>query len=180
MIKIDTLGLKALDRQLKALPDAVLMKVVRPAVSKAMTPVLTDARRRATEIKDTGLLAKSLGRKTKTYRKSMIVVHLIGPRSGFKREVVRHSTLPNGKVITKREMADPAHYAHLVELGTAPHGLGGLTGGQHPGTKAQPFMRPAFDANENTVLSIYRAQLRVGVVRQALLLKAKTKAKSRG
>ena len=67
------------------------------------------------------------------------------------------------------ESASPV--AHLVELGTRPHVIkpkakkalagGSLTGPvgrvQHPGTSGKPYLRPAFDANEEVALK------RVGV-----------------
>lgn len=185
MIKVEVIGLKSLDRQLKKLPDAVLRKVVRPATSKSMTPVLQDARKRAEVIKDTGLLAKSLGRKSKTYINRGVIIHIIGPRTGFKKEVTRTTELPDGRILIRKMTADPAHYAHLVEFGTQAHMLGqgesvrkGTrnvfdAGGMHPGTKAQPFMRPAFDNNESRILSIYRMELKKGVIREAHKLRGR-------
>ena len=59
---------------------------------------------------------------------------------------------------------DARKYAHLVELGTSPHAVGKgsklktrsksdkaelkQVGLRHPGAKAQPFMRPAFDTQK--------------------------------
>lgn len=158
-------GLKELDRKLKNLGPRVLRKVVRSASSKAMTPVLKDAKQRAKAIKDTGLLSKSLGRKTKTYTRTGTVTVNVGPRKGFKQEVTRRTKLPDGRVIVRKETANPANYAHLVELGTAPHSIGRR--GTHPGTRPRPFLRPALDTNEYTVLAIYRRELAAGVIREA-------------
>ena len=56
------------------------------------------------------------------------------------------------------------YIAHLVEFGTAPHRQDNFKGGfDHPGAKAQPFFRPAFDAEREHVLQTLarRAWLRL-------------------
>lgn len=54
----------------------------------------------------------------------------------------------------------PRNYAHLVEYGTGPHSLdpqGGRVGGgpprMHPGSRPQPFFRPAIDTTKSQVMS---------------------------
>ncbi|MCC6426280.1 MAG: HK97 gp10 family phage protein [Phycisphaerales bacterium] len=71
---------------------------------------------------------------------------------------------------------DPRHYAHLVEFGTRPHavgkdselatrvnssrkGSGVQLGKQHPGARAKPFMRPAFDSQSNKADGIIGAKV---------------------
>jgi hypothetical protein len=49
------------------------------------------------------------------------------------------------------KQALPAKYAHLVEFGTKPHAYQmrtrkGIESFMHPGTRAKPFLGPAFDA----------------------------------
>lgn len=52
-----------------------------------------------------------------------------------------------------------AYYAHFVEYGTAAHNVGykgkyvSAKGGEHPGAKMQPFMRPALDSVGNQAVS---------------------------
>lgn len=45
-----------------------------------------------------------------------------------------------------------AWYGGLVEFGTAPHGT-------HPGTRAQPFARPAFDETQGQVVGILAREM---------------------
>jgi HK97 gp10 family phage protein len=44
-------------------------------------------------------------------------------------------------------------HGHLVEFGTSPHINGGkFAGTSHPGTRPQPFMRPAWDQDQQDML----------------------------
>jgi HK97 gp10 family phage protein len=60
-----------------------------------------------------------------------------------------------------------AFYAHMVEWGTAKHEMNGSfsIGGhivkkiKHPGAKARPFMRPAFDTADYLVVEMYAAYM---------------------
>lgn len=169
-------GDKELERKLLGLEKKVFNKVIRGATERSMRPVRDEAKKRATDLKDTGLLAKSLGIKTKAYPRKRKVISLVGPRKGFKRQVKRTITLPDGRVMHKTEMANPVNYAHLVEFGTQAHSLGAgsnirkglqFPGAVHPGTQARPFLRPAFDSKESQILSIYRRQLWEGLIREA-------------
>lgn len=47
--------------------------------------------------------------------------------------------------------------AHLVEFGTAAHDQPGR-GIRHPGARAKPFFRPAFEANKGKALDIVKAR----------------------
>ncbi|AZO29426.1 hypothetical protein [Mesorhizobium sp. M1B.F.Ca.ET.045.04.1.1] len=56
------------------------------------------------------------------------------------------------------------YLAHLVEFGTAPHFQPRFKGGfRHPGARAHPFFRPAYDSQQGNVLTILgqRAWLRI-------------------
>lgn len=148
-------GDKALIRKLERLGrtnDRARKKVIRQAVSAAMTPVNKAAKAKAPIGKTTtfpGLLKKSLGKKAKTYGGTIFVV-VIGPR--FKPSFRK----PTGKVSKKGKplFQNPAKYAHLVELGTshsAPH----------------PFLRPALFENKGRVVAILRTKLASGIIREA-------------
>lgn len=117
-------GEKALNRKLSRLKEAVNRRVLRKAVTAASKPVLKEAKAKAP--KETGLLKKSLGRRTKTYRNSGTAVAVVGPREGFKKEVT-----VNGKT----EVRNPVKYAHLVEYGTIQ-------------TAAHPFLRSAWEGTK--------------------------------
>lgn len=177
------IGDKELKRKLDTLPDKVYKRVVRVASRKSMQPVAKAMKAKAP--RETGLLKKSIGLKVKGYKRAGIVVTLVGPRTGFKTEVIVDT--PNGP---RKEFRDPTKYAHLVEFGTAPHDVGkdreryqynyALEKGKqkrkvktkvkpykHPGTAAQPFARPAFDENKGKIISVFRSEMASGVVEDA-------------
>lgn len=69
----------------------------------------------------------------------------------------------------------PRTYAHFVEYGTAPHSLGKgsirkvfkgskktvrQVGKLHPGAKAKPFLRPAFDAKKFEAVRVIERKIR--------------------
>ncbi len=169
-------------RLLENLPDKVFKKVIGKASRKAMAPVVKSARRKAPA--ETGLLRKSLGTKQKAYKKNGVTVTIVGPRKGFKSKV----KVDDGRGGTRTESRNPANYAHLVEFGTRPHSTSAgvssrskdertkaFTATQttkHPGTQAQPFMRPAFDQNRGNIVRIMHEELAAGVVTEAKKLAA--------
>lgn len=93
-------GDKELIRNLERLPIRVQRKVVRQAVSAALTPLNKEMKRQAP--KDTGTLKKSIGKKIKTYKNDGVVWGAVGVRSGF-------ATTIDGKHV------NPRLYVHLVE-----------------------------------------------------------------
>ena len=154
-VKFQIKGLDKLLHQLEEVSSKA-PAICRKAIKEASKPVVEAAK--ALAPKRYGALRKSIGDKQITYEGSGITVGVIGPRNNY-------SEVRDGKRIV------PALYAHLVEYGTAPHRLFGGTinastkvqrerrrdvllaaakaeGREtHPGSKAQPFMRPAWDAN---------------------------------
>lgn len=115
---------------------------------KAAAPMVREAKRLSSNADVTGDTTKSIG--IIANRKAGSIT--VGPRrgNGFK-----------------------GYHAHLLEYGTAPHiikakAAGGLlrwAGGaatqvQHPGSAAQPFMRPAFDATGQAVVESIKDQCR--------------------
>lgn len=63
-------------------------------------------------------------------------------------------------------------YAHLVELGTSPHMQTRKRKGErkarkvkHPGAKATPFLRPAFDSRKDEATAIARDTLRAEILK---------------
>jgi HK97 gp10 family phage protein len=160
-------GLKPLLRRLKQLPDRTQRRVLRPAVTKAATPVVKAARKRAP--KGTGLTADGrerphLGRsitktRAKLSRKTGNVLVMIGPEK------------------------DKAPHDHLVHEGTEPHSivltkplqLGRVTLPpgfviRHPGARSQPFLSEALDATRTQSQSILRRSIAQWIEKQALLL----------
>lgn len=73
-----------------------------------------------------------------------------------------------------------AYHAHFVEFGTKPHINGGLfAGSQHPGTRAQPFIRPGWEATSGTALDLISDTLRAEIMKAAAR-QAKRRAKANG
>lgn len=103
---------------LRGLDEKLQRKVTRKSLERATKPTLFAAKSNARKIKDTGLLSRSIARKTVTYlggRRWNIVV-VIGPKRGTKRAVKRRGR-------RKPQLADPVNYAHLIEYGTSGHSL---------------------------------------------------------
>lgn len=164
-ISISLVGDKELIAKLMALGPKVYKNVVSKAARRAMAPVIKTARQLAP--KETGQLRKSIGVKQKKYPRNGRIVTIVGPRTGF--EITTTVDTIFGKLKTTR---NPVKYAHLVEYGTRAHTLASVDGDKlkimsHPGATAKPFMRPAFDANEQRAVSIMRSELAAGVVREA-------------
>lgn len=136
-------GFKELELKLKNLPVALQKRVLTQATTKAMKPVVADARSmlKPGHGLDTGTLKESIGSKTKRLRFAAFTV--VGPRTGFHND-------ETGR--------DPVRYAHLVEFG---HTYKGVT------VHKMPFMRPAFDKNVPHILMNLRAALASGVIRYA-------------
>ena len=141
-------GIDELGAVLDGLPGKFGDQVVDGILRKAAGPLVRQAKALSSNADVTGETTKSIGiianRRTNTIT--------VGPRrgNGFK-----------------------GYHAHLLEYGTAPHiiaakAAGGLlrwAGGaathvSHPGSAAQPFMRPAFDATGTQMVESIKDQCR--------------------
>lgn len=144
-------GHEQLIAKVNSLPPAVMRRVARAGMSKACSLVSKEMKRLAP--RDSGLLRRSIGSKTKTYSRGKnrgTTVGIVGPRVGFRQAVPRTMWLVKGdkrRLLrrTKTVEADPVKYAHLVDLGTKPHAITFKHGGKsitvkHPGSKAQSFI----------------------------------------
>lgn len=160
-VHISLVGESDLIRKLNGLGDRVYRNVVASASRKSFKAVLDHAQSLVPT--ETGLLKSSLGVKQKKYPQSGRIVTVIGPRKGYGANVVVNLS---GQRIS--QFRDPVKYAHLVEFGASPHTItAGGTTYTHPGAPAQPFMRPAYDANESKTVSGMKAYLSIGVEREA-------------
>lgn len=71
-------------------------------------------------------------------------------------------------------------FSHWWEFGIAPHINGGMFAGtKHPGVKATPFIRPAWDENKAEALEIMRVELRKEIGK-ALMRQVKRKHRAAG
>lgn len=111
------------------------------------------------------------------------VVQRIPVDSGDLRASARITTRARGATVSASVKVGNrvAWYAHLVEYGTRPHVIkprepggalqfGGVTtkSVQHPGTRPQPFMRPAIDSSLPQVVAAVTAKIRERLTRQGL------------
>ena len=141
-------GIDELGQVLDGLPGKFGDQVVDKILRKAAGPMVREAKALSSNADVTGDTTKSIGIIANRRRNSIT----IGPRrgNGFK-----------------------GYHAHLLEYGTAPHlikakAAGGLlvwAGGaatqvQHPGSAAQPFMRPAFDSTGTAMVESVKSQCR--------------------
>ena len=179
---LEVQGDKQLERLLKRLPEKLLTKVVRGAANRSMEPVRKEMKRRAAESEESGLLEESIGKKTKTYRRTQTVTTNVGPRVGFKRrvevplnpfEIEFGGTGFTGGAV-KQVLRDPTKVAHLVEgfkRPARPHTIPGVFGiltVRHPGIfRPNPFARPAWDAKQPEAFRRYKALLGKGAIREA-------------
>lgn len=167
VINFKLTGFAELETQLINLGRKKAKKVVRLAVAAAGRPVAKAAKAKVPV--RFGNLKKSIGSKVKSFLQGTYVV--IGPRKGY-------------GMVVDGVYNDPAKYAHLVEYGAAPHDItienkkalhwldptfGEAFAGvvHHPGSPAQPFMRPAFDSQKDNALNILKTKLAEGIEREA-------------
>lgn len=106
----------------------------------------------------------------------------IRDQSGDLRRSVRVSTRVKGGTVSASLKAgnEKAWYWHFVEFGTAAHRIGpknakalALAGVvvnfvNHPGARAKPFMRPAFDLKAGAALEAVAAQIRARLTAEGI------------
>lgn len=118
----DLKGFRELTAKLDQLKRSVRNRILRKAVTAA-AGIVVNAAKAACPV-ETGQLRKSIGKRIKTYRRTGVVVGIVGPRTGFKNATTGRN---------------PTKYSHLVEFGSAT-------------SAAKPFLRPAFDGNQSACL----------------------------
>lgn len=118
-ITFEITGLKELDKAMKKLERRTQRNVGIKSLRKGANLIKDRAKELAPKT-GYGTLAKSMGTAVRRGRYGKLEMHVL-PRKG------------------KKQKYD-GYYAHFVEFGTAPHKIGKR---QHPGTEAQPFLRPA-------------------------------------
>lgn len=134
--------------------------------------------------RQSGALRQSLGIKgAKGKRGKTIAYAVIGPRKKVRKLVKRKGS-------RRPVLAVPAYYAHLVERGTRPHAIGkgsklarrgkaGSAGGaQHPGTRARPFIGPAYTSNRPSIARAIQDALAVEIEKE--IAKAAVRIAKRG
>ena len=178
-LRFELHGTPQLEARLRSLRDNVADRVVVKAIRKAGEPIVVAAARNARRTdakmgKRLGGLSKSMGIVVRNYRATHKVLGIIGPLHGkvYKR-------------LGKKEV--PALIAHLVEFGhrIAVGGtLAPLAGSKRRSSRskqtriagggvgrgfvqAQPFLRPAWDAERSAAQATLEAELRAGIESEA-------------
>ncbi len=185
-MKVSDGAIESLRKKLDAIGKNAGTKALRDGINELTKTVLAEARANVPE--RSGRLRKALGRKVKTYRKSRVVVGIVGPRKGF-------------LVTIGGVRVDPANYAHLVEYGRGPVKAGtkkarrsgkvydtgravlsskntavspqqpDVFGPEVGPAPPHPFLRPAWAAVRPTANAVLRRHLEAAI-RQALIGKA--------
>lgn len=152
--KVKFESFKQVARNMDKLAEKIERQAMRESITKASRPIVREAKNRLKPYKDTGLLAKSIKRRVRTYKSSKMVLIAIGPD----RNVVGSAESESGQTRTRR----PVRYAHLVEFGTRR-------------TRARPFMRPSFDTKKGESELIYRREMKPAIQRIARRVNKKIK-----
>ncbi|MEM9752558.1 MAG: HK97-gp10 family putative phage morphogenesis protein [Planctomycetota bacterium] len=128
-----SMTIQNLDRMyllLAELPDKSAPKAARAGLGAGATPIAREARARVNV--ESGILKRSMGRRTKTHRNGVVVTN-VGPRRGVSTEFEGQRRIP-------------AHYGHLVNNGHRNRD-GSFTEGSH-------FMDQAFESKRDEAESI--------------------------
>lgn len=137
-IHVDTSSLRSLLTLMEDIDKKVKTKGLRSALRAGRKLFLEEAKSRVpTKYK---LLKKSLSGREKVKGAKGFAYAVLGPKRRA------------GEIIDGKERL-PTKYAHLVEYGTAPHDNGRKDGRTHPGSRPQPFLRPAWDASRDRILA---------------------------
>lgn len=150
--RIEVSGLKELGQQLNRLEGKVKGKTFRSAVSAAMLPMLQAARANAAAVRDSGALAAAMGRWSRTQRGlvgAVRVIVFVGPKSKSKRGLA----LWNARHKQERP-ARRLQHGHLTEFGTER-------------SRAQPYLRPAFDTTKVAVVQRLKTTLKAAIAKVA-------------
>ena len=140
---VQLFGDKELMRMFKNLGDKDAKKMATEMSKMASAPVVQTAKANAPV--ESGLLRKSIGRVTRSYKRGFHKVAVVGPRAGFHGMVAMKI---KGVVVGKPKKRNPLHYAHLVEYGHV--------GRDGAWVAAKPFIRPAYDAIHGQGIELMR------------------------
>lgn len=148
-------GMDKVQKALESLPLNIQKRALNSSIRAGGREVVKQARKELRKSNKTMNLSKSIGVKV-LKPKGFTILSIVGPRVG------------------KGQRYD-GWYAHLVEYGTQPHkitpkkqnlenalntNLYGFKGSvDHPGAKAKPFMRPAFDKSKKKSVDAFGKKL---------------------
>lgn len=164
-VRID--GIKPLLKRLQQFPDRVQRRVLRPAVTKASTPIVKKAKRLAPvgegltpDGRERPHLAKTITKtRAKLSKKTGSVVVVVGPEKNKAphSHLVHDGTQPHDIVLTKP-----------LQLGSVTLPAGFVI--RHPGAKPNPFLHNAIEATRNQSSQILQSTIGKGIEKQAAIL----------
>lgn len=130
-------GAGDIERALAELPRATAKSAMRRVMKKALQPVADAAEASPFVIAITSRLTPALRRRTRKDRGPNLITLYVGP-----------------------VLSDGSHapHSHLYEFGTAPR-YHKKTGKYVGAQMADPFLRPAWDANRDAMLKILRREI---------------------
>jgi len=171
MTGMDLQGDKELRRLLGQLGPRIARKVTRGAMNKAATPIVRAAKRNARKLGTRGgrQLAKSIGKRAKTYTAQGVVFVAVGPRFplGAHGHLVEygHRVAAAGSGTLKRihKAGSSKTRKASVSKVTGKRGTGRVLTFVPP----HPFLRPAFDSQKRAALTLAINEHRARVEREA-------------
>ena len=164
-------GGRELQEFLNTLPAKVEKNILRSALGAG-------AREMAKEIRERALVGPPSSKGARLY----------GGYAGALRDSVKVYTkvAKGGKIVAgirvggKNKKGADVFYAHIIEFGSRPHLIKAKRGGalfiagslikevMHPGTRPQPFVRPAFDAKATEAIAAVAAQIRKRLTKEGI------------
>ncbi len=141
-------GQKEFGDRLGALKKKIRRKLVKKSVTAGTKVFVRAAKARAP--RRTKLLWKSIGSRQQTYRDSGVVVGIVGPRTGFGREVeVKIKNAKGTRVVRRvKRYQDPVRYGPITET-------------------RSPWMLPAFVSSKDEAQTSAVEVLRAGIEAEA-------------
>lgn len=175
-VSVKVEGLKEIEAALFDLEKSATRKtVVRNALRKAGEPISSAMRAKAPV--DKGDLSSNIVVSTKIKGEAGKAAYAKAMRESAGDRAYAVKAMRDARRAAKGTMppvmmfvgpTERIFHAHLIEFGTKPHINGGIfAGSKHPGTRAQPFARPAFDAESGTALSMITDALRAEIMKAA-------------
>jgi HK97 gp10 family phage protein len=157
-------GLHEIEMRLNALPEKVKRKHLRAAMNEAAEVIRAQAQANVSRIQ------------RKKWIKDDFLFFMRAPDSSrrLRNHVEKKVTI--GKLGARARVGldyKQVHHGHLVEFGTGPHNIfiktknGHYFKIHHPGSKKQPFMRPAYDAKAGQATDLLVNRLMAAVEMEA-------------
>lgn len=161
-------GLSELQKILDGLPDKLERNIVRSALRAGLKGMKAEVEARIPV--RTGKLRQSVKLKTKLVKGKPNAAVTVGNKEAWYAHLVEFGTGGNyqgtGKTVGGPYVIKAKNKKGLFVPG-ASHPVMSVT---HPGSKAQPFMRPAFDAGNSAAIQAFVAKIKQRLTKQGIEL----------